>query len=84
MESIITYFETIPPHHREIIIVSGITFFWLLEGAIPLFKFNYKKWKHAIPNLFFTLTTIVVNLGLAWMFLIAADWVKANDFGIIN
>lgn len=66
------------------LIVGGITFFWLLEGAIPLFKFNYKKWKHAIPNLFFTLTTILVNLGLAWIFLIAADWVKANDFGIIN
>lgn len=84
METIINYFETIPAHHRGIIIVSGITFFWLLEGVIPLFKFDYKKWKHAIPNLFFTLTTIVVNLGLAWMFLIAADWVKANDFGIIN
>ncbi|BAO76649.1 sterol desaturase family protein [Winogradskyella sp. PG-2] len=84
METIINYFETIPPHHRGIIIVSGITFFWLLEGAIPLFKFDYKKWKHALPNLFFTLTTIIVNLGLAWMFLIAADWTQANDFGIIN
>ncbi|WP_296381015.1 sterol desaturase family protein [Winogradskyella sp.] len=84
METIINYFETIPPHHRGIIIVSGITFFWLLEGAMPLFKFDYKKWKHAIPNLFFTLTTIIVNLGLAWIFLIAADWTKANDFGIIN
>ena len=84
METIINYFETIPPHHRGIIIVSGITFFWLLEGAIPLFKFDYKKWKHALPNLFFTLTTIIVNLGLAWMFLIVADWVQANDFGLIN
>lgn len=84
METIINYFETIPPHHRGFIIISGITFFWLLEGALPLFKFNYKKWKHALPNLFFTVTTILVNLGLAWMFLIAADWVKANDFGIIN
>jgi sterol desaturase/sphingolipid hydroxylase (fatty acid hydroxylase superfamily) len=84
LETIINYFETIPAHHRGIIIVSGIAFFWLLEGAIPLFKFDYKKWKHALPNLFLTLTTIIVNLGLAWMFLIAADWVKANDFGIIN
>lgn len=84
MESIINYFETIPPLHRSIILVGGITFFWLLEGAVPLFRFNYKKWNHAIPNLFFTLTTVIVNFGLAFLLLKTADWVKANDFGIIN
>ena len=47
-------------------------------------KFDYKKWKHAIPNFFFTLTTIVINFGLAFLLLWSADWVKANDFGIIN
>lgn len=84
MESIINYFETIPSLHRSILLVGGITFFWLLEGALPLFKFEYKKWKHAIPNLFFTLTTILINFGLAFVLLLSADWVKANDFGIIN
>lgn len=84
MEVIINYFENIPREHRAMLIVGGITFFWLLEGAFPLFKFNYKKWKHAIPNLFFTLTTVVINLGLAWLFLIVADWVEANNFGVIN
>ncbi|TYP96764.1 sterol desaturase/sphingolipid hydroxylase (fatty acid hydroxylase superfamily) [Tenacibaculum adriaticum] len=84
METILNYFETIPSSHRSIILVGGITFFWLLEGAVPLFKFNYKKWKHAWPNLFFTVTTIVVNFGLAFLLLNTADWVKANNFGIIN
>ena len=55
-----------------------------MEGAVPLFKFDYKKWRHAIPNFFFTLTTIIVNFGLAFMFLNSADWVVAKDFGIIN
>lgn len=64
--------------------MGGITFFWLLEGGIPLFQFNYKKWKHAIPNLFFTLTTIIVNFALAFLLLGSADWVKTNNFGIIN
>ena len=84
METIFNYFETIPSSHRSIILVGGITFFWLLEGALPLFKFNYKKWKHAIPNLFFTLTTVVINFALAFLLLSTSDWVVANDFGIIN
>lgn len=84
METIINYFETIPSLHRSIILVGGITLFWVLEGILPLFNFTYKKWKHAIPNIFFTLTTVVVNFGLAFLLLKTADWVKINDFGIIN
>ena len=84
METIFNYFETIPSTHRSIILVGGITFFWLLEGALPLFNFNYKKWKHAIPNFFFTLTTIIINFTLAFLLLGTADWVQANNFGIIN
>ncbi len=84
MESIINYFETIPPLHRSLILVVGITFFWLLEGTVPLFRFNYKKWRHALPNLFFTFTTIIVNFALAFLLLGTADWTVTNDFGIIN
>lgn len=84
MESIINYFETIPPLHRSLILVVGITFFWLLEGTVPLFSFNYKKWRHALPNLFFTFTTIIVNFALAFLLLGTADWTVTNDFGIIN
>jgi len=84
LEAIFNYFETIPSSHRSIILVGGITFFWLLEGAVPLFKFNYKKWKHALPNLFFTLTTVIINFALAFLLLKTADWVSANNFGLIN
>ena len=84
MEFIINYFETIPSSHRSMLLVGGITFFWLLEGAMPLFNFNYKKWKHAFPNLFFTGTTIIINFSLAFLLFSTADWVQANDFGIIN
>lgn len=84
METVVTYFENIPSLHRSLILVGGITFFWILEGAVPLFQFNYKKWKHALPNLFFTLTTIIVNFALAFLLLKTSDWVTANNFGIIN
>jgi sterol desaturase/sphingolipid hydroxylase (fatty acid hydroxylase superfamily) len=84
LETIINYFDTISSLHRSLILVGGITFFWILEGALPLFKFNYKKLKHAFPNLFFTGTTIVINFTLAFLLLKSADWVQFNNFGIIN
>jgi sterol desaturase/sphingolipid hydroxylase (fatty acid hydroxylase superfamily) len=84
LETLLNYFETIPSVHRSIILVGGLTFFWLLEGAVPLFKFNYKKSQHAIPNIFFTITTIIINFALAFLLLKTADWVTANKFGILN
>ena len=84
METLLNYFETIPSSHRSIILVGGLTIFWLLEGAMPLFKFKYQKWQHAIPNLFFTLTTIIINFVLGFLLLQSADWVVANNFGLLN
>ncbi|QLE01943.1 sterol desaturase family protein [Galbibacter sp. BG1] len=84
MEKLINYFETIPSSHRSLILISGITFFWLLEYGLPLFKFQYKKFKHAWPNIFFTLTTIVVNFVLAFILLKTSDWVVTQKFGILQ
>ncbi|WP_407268998.1 sterol desaturase family protein [Tenacibaculum maritimum] len=84
METILAYFETTPSSHRSLILVGGISFFWIIEGAVPLFDFKYKKWKHAIPNLFFTGTTIIINVALAFLLLRTADWVTVTNFGIIN
>ena len=84
METLLNYFETIPSSHRSIILGGGLTLFWLIEGGIPLFHFKYNKWRHALPNLFFTFTTIIVNFTLAFLLLNSADWVVANNFGIIN
>ncbi|NNK11400.1 MAG: sterol desaturase family protein [Flavobacteriaceae bacterium] len=84
METLIQYFETIPSSHRSLLLVLGISFFWLLEGTVPLFRFRYKKWRHALPNFFFTLTTIVINFALAFLLLKSSDWVAENQFGLIN
>ena len=52
MDEIIAYFSTIPPLHRSLILVCGITFFWVIENTFPLFQFKYKKWEHAGINFF--------------------------------
>jgi sterol desaturase/sphingolipid hydroxylase (fatty acid hydroxylase superfamily) len=84
MNEIVSYFTSIPSFHRSLILVGGITIFWLIENAFPLFNFNYKKWYHAGINLFLTFTTIVVNFCLAFILLKSADWTITNHFGILQ
>ena len=84
MESLVQYFETIPSLQRSIILVGGITFFWLLEGLMPMRSLRYKKWRHAWPNFFFTATSILVNFFLAFLLLQTADWTQAKAFGLLH
>lgn len=84
METIIAYFEHIPSAHRAAILVGGIAFFWILESAAPMFRWNYRKVPHAGINIFFTATTVVVNFAMAFMLLRATDWAVANKVGILQ
>ena len=83
MNSLSAYFGSIPSAHRALILVGGITFFWVIESAVPLFRFDYRKWRHALVNVFFTATTIVVNFGLAFTLLLASEWAVGNQFGVL-
>jgi len=84
MESVISYFEHIPSLHRSLILVGGITVFWLIESAVPLFRFSYRKVRHAGINFFFTLTTIIVNFALAFLLLRISDWTVQNGVGLLQ
>jgi sterol desaturase/sphingolipid hydroxylase (fatty acid hydroxylase superfamily) len=84
MHELIHYFTTIPPAHRALILAAGIAIFWLIEEVVPFKKYNYHKWKHAGINIFFTVTTIVVNFCLALILLKSANWSQVHHFGILN
>ena len=84
LETLTQYFENIPSSHRTLILVGGLTIFSLIESAIPLFSLKYNRWKHAGINIFFTLTTIVVNFCLAFLLLKTADFVVNNNIGILQ
>lgn len=83
MESIVSFFENVPTEFRAGILVSGILLFWILEGVVPLFRFGYKKFRHAGINLFLTLTTMIIGFGLAGALLAASDLVAQNRFGLL-
>jgi sterol desaturase/sphingolipid hydroxylase (fatty acid hydroxylase superfamily) len=84
MESIIHYFTHISSAHRSAILIGGILFFLLLEAAIPVKAMIYEKWRHAGINLFFTLTTVVVNFAFATVIVKSSDWTVANQWGFLN
>lgn len=84
MNQIIHYFETIPSLHRALILAGGIAFFWLTESIKPLFNFDYKKRQHAGINIFFTITTIILNFLIAFILLWTANWTIENHFGILQ
>ena len=83
MESFIGFFENIPTWFRSVILIGGIVIFWIAEGMLPLFKFQYRKFRHAGLNLFFTLTTAIIGFGLAGALLAASDFVSQNQFGLL-
>jgi sterol desaturase/sphingolipid hydroxylase (fatty acid hydroxylase superfamily) len=84
MSRLVDYFQHIPSAHRSLILVGGIAFFWLIESAVPLFQFRYRKFRHAGINIFFTLTTVVVNFLLAFILLRTSDWTIQHQVGLLH
>ncbi len=84
MDTIINYFTDMPTLHRSIFLFGGLAFFLMIESAIPFFRFKNNRLKHTGTNIFFTLTTVLVNLPMAFLLLATANWVTINNFGIIN
>lgn len=84
MNNIIQYFESIPSSHRALILAGGIALFWLIESVVPFAKFGYNKVQHAGINIFFTVTTIIVNFCLAVILVNTAQWTVEHKFGLLN
>jgi sterol desaturase/sphingolipid hydroxylase (fatty acid hydroxylase superfamily) len=84
MHAIIEFFKHISPLTRALIIAGGLVFFWMLESIIPLFRFGYRKWQHAGLNLFFTMTTIVINFIFAFGITLTSDWAVQEHFGLLH
>lgn len=83
MQSIINFFSDLPSYQRTIIIATGFMLMWMIESIIPLFRNNTEKAKHTGVNLFFTLTTIIVNFAFAVLLVKASGFTTQNHFGIL-
>jgi len=87
MQQVIEYFQTLEqrPVQRMVILIAGLLFFWIIEGAIPLIQLRYKtnKWKHAAVNFGFTVIHLIIHTFLAFIIILISDWCKANAFGVV-
>ncbi len=86
MDIIISYFTALKDlsSHRSVILFGGITFFMLIEYGIPFFRSTYSKVNHTALNIFFTLTTIVVNFAMAGILFFTSYFAEVNQIGILN
>ena len=83
MEKIIHFFEHIQSWQRSLLVAGGLLFFWVIEGFMPLFRFRYNKFRHAGLNLFFTLTTVLVNFAFAVLIVKGSDYTSHHKIGLL-
>jgi sterol desaturase/sphingolipid hydroxylase (fatty acid hydroxylase superfamily) len=87
-DNIVEYFSTLEqrPVERMAILIGGLLFFWIIEGAIPLLPMTYKKNKirHALLNLSFTGIHLVIHFFLALFIIRLSDWCRDQEFGIVH
>jgi len=85
MESFMSFWETISPVQRVLILMGGMIFFWVLEGYYSLFVFSSStRYRHAGVNLVFLLTTVILNVIFGFCTIKVCDWVMDNNFGFLN
>jgi len=83
MEKLAYFFDHIQSWQRSLIIASGLVLFWMMEGIIPLVRFRYRKVRHAGLNIFFTLTTVIVNLAFATLIVRASQYGFEHKLGLL-
>ena len=68
-----------------IFLVSGLLFFWIIEGQIPFYPIQYKKSKlrHATVNFGFTVIHLIIHSFLAILIVLISDACKATEFGLL-
>ncbi|MFZ9694600.1 MAG: sterol desaturase family protein [Chitinophagaceae bacterium] len=86
-EQIIQHFQDLEqrPLERMAMLVGGLLFFWIVEGAIPLFPLRYKKNKlrHAGVNFVFTVIHLIIHTFLALLIVALSDWCRTTETGIV-
>jgi len=83
MKEIIDYFSSIPSSHRSAILIGGLTFFFLIESGLPVIRPKTKRWGHSGINLFFTLTTIIINFAAAFAIVKLSDLLVSKHIGLL-
>jgi sterol desaturase/sphingolipid hydroxylase (fatty acid hydroxylase superfamily) len=83
MEKVADFFGHIHSWQRTALVAGGLLFFWIIEGAIPLVRFRYSRLRHAGLNIFFTVTTLVINLLFAYLIVLGSAYTSHRKIGLL-
>ena len=85
--NMLQYFSNLEQHpiQRLAFLIGGLLLFWLLEGAIPLMRLQYRttKWQHAMINLGFTVIHLLIHTVLAFIIIRISDACRFHQFGLV-
>jgi len=84
MLELMQYFESMPTFHKLGWILVCLVVSWVLEGAIPLVFTDYNKRAHVTKNLFFLVTSLLVNLVFGLLTLGIILWSADHQLGLLN
>ena len=84
MEKFLAFFENLTNLEKLAWIFIVLSLCWILEAGTPLFKMQYKKWKHVGVNFVFLAFTITINAIFGIMTVGVFNWIGNNEFGLLN
>ena len=83
MNEFLLFFEDLKSWEKAAWILACLTFSWVLEAVIPLFKKGYKKWKHAGVNFVFLVAVMLINIGFGFLTVSGFNWASDVEFGLL-
>jgi len=83
MEHFLDFFESIPNWQKLIWILLCLSLSWIIEAVAPLFKFSYKKWRHAGINFVYLLMTLTINILFGIFTVGIFNWIGQNEIGLL-
>ena len=84
MDSFLLFFEQMSSGQKLGWIFLCLSFNWLLEAGLPLFRFDYKKLRHIGVNLVFLTCSMIINLLFGVATLGIFQWIGVHQIGLLN
>lgn len=84
MTELLAFFEQMPTWQKLVWVMACLGLSWLLEGTLPLVRFEYRKWRHAAVNGAFLGTTLLINAAFSALSVYASAWTATSGFGLLH
>jgi sterol desaturase/sphingolipid hydroxylase (fatty acid hydroxylase superfamily) len=84
MQDLLVFVEAMPTWQKAAWVFICLTLCWFLEAGFPLFRFDYRKWRHAGVNFVFLGTSMLINTLFSGATAGLFVWLDASGFGLLR